>query len=304
MLWLAFACAPADSDVTDFEDTDIVEDRVVRPDPAPGIERWMTPEIVIPPYTEILYCWAGTFPEDVQGLASFEAWQGLAGHHVGLSTMPLGPDEMPDGTLIDCTHSGIPLQPLLNPLPVEPHHYEYALPDRMAIKVAPNSRWLAQLHYINTSGRAMRVQDTIDLGWRAPAEVDAWAASFGVPTADFHIPVGEEYTQSLDCHMGQDITVMWIAAHMHEHGSHYQLEIARADGSPRETLIDVDWTPGMRFDAPIVEPEGGLMLHRGDRITTSCTWKNDTDAVLTFPTEMCGAPGMVMPTERPVFCQP
>ena len=250
---LLFACtAPSlDSDEGVPDDTDPVDDRVDAPEPAVGAERWITPEVVIPPYTEILYCWAATFQEGVQGLASFERWQGLSGHHVGWSTTPLDQRELPDGMMVDC----------------------------------------------------IRVQDVIDLGWRPPSEVTTWAVTFGVLAYEFRVPPHQVWSLSIDCHMGQDITALWIAAHMHEYGERFNMEIARADGAS-ETLFDVAWKRAMRFEPPILEPEGGFQLKKGDKLTVECTWNNDTDRELSFPAEMRGAPGMVIPAEHTVLCQP
>lgn len=305
MLWLALACGrPADSDGTTPEDTDPTDDRAAPPEPAEGVERWTTPEVVIPPYSERLYCWLGTFAAQPRALVTFESWQGLAGHHVGFSTTPIPASEVGDGDIVDCTDGRLAHTPIVNPLPVEPHHLRYALPDGMGVLVQPGARWMVQLHYINTTGEPIRVQDVLDLGLESPESVETFAGAFGLPVSEIRVPPGETWSLAADCHMGTDVTALWVAGHMHEHGQHYKLEIARADGSAREALLDLDWTPAMRFEPPMVESEGGLALHEGDAMRVECTWKNDTDAELTFPTEMCGAPGMVYPAEHAVFCQP
>ena len=63
------------------------------------------------------------------------------------------------------------------------------------------------------------------------------------------------------------------------------------------------WDPDWR-DAPqvVVFPDGGIPVGARDRLIAECTWRNDTDEVLGFPTEMCVLMGLAYPLTETLSC--
>ncbi len=77
---------------------------------------------------------------------------------------------------------------------------------------------------------------------------------------------------------------------------------------PGEPAMDYKLRVGdVQFrDAPPINTYevGAFPVAAGERFATTCSWHNDTDAPLTFPTEMCATVGFAYPLTVPIVCDP
>ena len=83
---------------------------------------------------------------------------------------------------------------------------------------------------------------------------------------------------------------------MHDHGVRAKTELIRADGSVQLVHEDPAWTYEMQFNAefsqwPMEEP---LMIAKGEKLRTHCSWLNDTADAIGFPREMCFGVGFFL----------
>jgi hypothetical protein len=95
-----------------------------------------------------------------------------------------------------------------------------------------------------------------------------------------------------------------LLGHLHEWGTRYEVDHNRLDGSVDRVYEVPTWDVQFR-DAPPIEfyDVGAKPIAAGETFTTRCSWFNDTDAPLEFPTEMCATVGFAYPLTVPVICE-
>lgn len=274
-----------------------------------GGSQYVTPDMIIPPYSERQFCYFFTYTGEDIGVNKAGFWQNADyGHHVIAMISNADPEVYQDGQSYDCTaKDSMPMtdmEPLVIPNVGEVGQSEMILPEGMATKLKSGSRMVMQSHYLNTSGQALLVRDVINFEYIPVDQVRTWAAPYAHVNLDFSLPPGQTTTVKVECTFDQDVYLLMLLGHMHEWGAAFSIEWDRLEGQ-RELLYDVPvWDPLMRDD-PITYryDEGQMLIRAGEKFITTCTWFNDTDHVIEFPEEMCVTSGMLYPSVVPLICE-
>ncbi len=306
------ACAPTDDGAAGTDSAvDATDLRFALPEVGEDDLGWVTDEMVVPAYTEMQTCFVDTYTGPDIGAQAISTYQADGfGHHLLFWTGEVDPLVYPDGSSFDCldpsTMSGwLPL------FIVSPDRSEGGaviasadLPDGFATLLRSGTRLILQSHYLNPTADALRVQDAVVFQTVPEADVQTWAAAWGHGITDMPLPAGEETTYSFDCDWSEDVHILNIFGHMHEHGTALSVDHHSAGSTTRIYDIPV-WDPEYRDTPPVEQPAmPGLPVKAGDRFTTSCSFFNTKDAELDYPYEMCASTGMMYPSRVPVFCNP
>jgi len=283
---------------------DCVDHRVEWEPPTEGEYRIEVPTMVIPPGEEILFCYYGTYDGPDAGVVGFrpESPGGFL-HHTLIKRVD--DDEYPNGHLMDCTAPELqwPPKPVLFEAVAPSLDNWINLPEGIAFKLSEGQRWVTDVHYINVSPDPICMNTAFYLDLIPDSEVSSYAAAFNLDRGGFVLPPGEETTESFDCTWEQDLNILSVAGHMHEHGQSFEV-IHHSEGQPSESIYDVaDWQPYFQTGAPNIQFDfGELEVAAGDTFETVCTWVNDLDEPLGYPDEMCTAFGVAYPLEDALFC--
>lgn len=275
------------------------------PPPADGSYQIVTPPLLIPGGTEMLYCYFGTYSGEDAGVTGLQMHSsaGTAMHHAVLKQ---GSDSDPsDGTLIDCTSGAIQAHQggvLFEPMN-ESDDSLFNLPDGLAFKLAEGQRWIADVHYINTTPEPMCINVAFDLELTPETAVDGYVSTFNLDPLHLQIPPDAETTISSECEWPEDINILSLGGHMHFYGERYAIEHVTDDGL--ESIYRVDeWLPDYRFNPPVIEfGSDGLPVAAGDEFRSHCTWDNRSGETLGYPDEMCTTFGVAWPLEEPLRCE-
>ena len=262
------------------------------------------PTMVVPPGQEIFFCYYGTYEGPDAGVVGFRPGQAEGFlHHTLLKRVD--DDEYPDEHLMDC--SAVELQ-----WPPKPVLFEAVgaspdgwinLPDGIAFKLSSGQRWVADVHYVNTSPDTICMNTAYYLDLIPQAEVDSYAAAFNLDAGGFELPPGEESTESFSCEWEQDVSILSLAGHMHEHGRAFDV-LHHTEGASPESVYRIDqWHPSYQSGSPVFNFDfGELEVREGESLETVCTWFNESDHPLAYPDEMCTTFGVAYPLEEPLYC--
>ncbi len=296
----------------DSQDTaaDAVDLRRDFPAPPESGMQFVTPEYIIPPYTEQMWCYFLTYEGDNVGLHAQWTYQSDMGHHIVVNATNADEDDYPDGLVVECTETDDLPMTDLDPLLVggvlgseeNEHVGELVLPDGMAARLKSGTRLILQSHYLNVTGDSIRVQDAVNLEIMAEDDVETWAAPFVHIRTEHPIPANAEHTLDFSCGWEDELNVLFLGGHMHEHGTAFSTSLTRDDKT--QTIYEIPaWDPVYRDAPPYKEyAEGEFVVGPGDVFSTHCEWYNSTDEVIDFPAEMCVTFGMVYPYKVPLIC--
>lgn len=297
-----------DGDDTEVEATDL---RREFPQADPDAVVFTTPEMIIPPFTDIEYCWVTTYTGPEVGLTGLRNYQSVNGHHVVILGTTETERELPDGTVWDCTTTESLGMADTEPIIVG-GGLEYVddgvdnffdLPEGMASELESGQRIVVQSHYINPTDTPIRVVDQTQYLTVPTEEVQTWASVMALTDNGVNIPKGAtDYTTSFDCTIEERYNLIYLGGHMHEWGKSFSLDRKRGEQTDRVYEV-ATWDPVYR-DAPIIHEyeENEFIIEPGDMFTTTCSWFNDQDKDLTWPHEMCVTFAMVYPAKVPVIC--
>jgi hypothetical protein len=177
----------------------------------------------------------------------------------------------------------------------------FTFPDGVAVKLNAGDRILLNLHLYNAtdgqlSGTSGTYVQTIDA---AQVQNEAQMVLMG-PTASLNVPVGGS-TQSGSCSIQHNIHVFSVAPHMHKLGIHWK-SVATKSGQ-QIVLEDRDYS----FDNQIfyMHTSPTIDLAPNDKITTFCTYNNNTGHTVTFGestnNEMCFSSTYYYPADGASF---
>jgi hypothetical protein len=268
-----------------------------------------TPDYVVPPHSDVMFCYWGTWTAPTAGIHYYEWDQsGGFGHHGMLNHAAESEEDFPDGSWIDCSTPDNGLMSGTAPLlqgtaSISPAHGVMELPEGMAVKIEQGERWMFQSHYLNPTDQPLLVRD---LGWGsliAEEDVEGWVGSYTYDNSMIALPPQAESSDRVDCAWGQDLHILTMAGHMHGWGLSMWGGIAGPEEEPERIYELPSWDPAWR-DAPqvVAFPDGGIPVKAEDRLIGECTWWNDTDEVLGFPTEMCVLMGLAYPLNGMINC--
>jgi Copper type II ascorbate-dependent monooxygenase, C-terminal domain len=308
LILLLIACAaPIDSANPSKKDSEAPPDGAVLDQTrdyeasSPGHAVLTTPVFEVAPHSEIMWCTVGTWSGDAVGITDYDFSQALPyGHHAQLMYTRTPASELPDGSIVDCTHGGIDATPLFQGARTG----SQMLPDGMALFLAEQTRWIIQSHYINTTDQTLRANDAVFLDYVAEEEVENWGASWNFGDSELELPPGDQEV-FFDCAWPVDFHLLSLSPHMHEHGTALWVEqLGAENGAAAEEIYRKDpWDPRYRDDPPVQSfAEGAMSMLAGDRFRVHCAYHNPTEQVLKFPDEMCGVYGLGYSSRDPVNC--
>ncbi len=268
------------------------------------------PDLIVPPYTDQQTCWYTTYEgEDVGIVDGTFRQSSMFGHHVIVMRTNADEDDVPDGTVVDCTSSEnmSDMEPFILPSDIEGvglTHLE--LPDGMANKLKSGERLLVQSHHINTTADPVKLNDRIELHVTDLEQVETFVAPLAHTSTNLSIDPGEQ-SKEVTCVFEKDHTFLYLLGHMHEWGSSITVDYNKDDGTVERIYEILEWDVLYRDLPPITrygeDTEHGILeVKEGESFTTTCTWFNDTDETLGFPEEMCVATAMVYPATVAMVC--
>ena len=247
------------------------------------------PTMVVPPGEEILFCYYGTYDGPDSGVVGFFPQEPTGFlHHTLLKRVV--DDEYEDGHLMDCTAPELqwPPKPVLFESVGSGTGGWINLPEGIAFKLSQGQRWVADVHYVNVSPDTICMNTAFYLDLVPEAEVDSYAAAFNLDAGGFTLPPEAETTESFHCEWEDDLNILSLSGHMHEHGEVFDVLHHSPDSPPASVYRIDDWDPRFQSGAPVTYWEiGEFPVERGDSFETRCTWFNEEDSDLGYPDEMC-----------------
>lgn len=179
-----------------------------------------------------------------------------------------------------------------------------SLPPGLALKIPAGKQIVVQAHYINTTGAAEKVNDSITLNLVPPDEVEAFANFYGVVDDTFEVPAQGKLTSQRTCTVAADLDVVTLLGHMHEAGRHYTLERSPGEGMPFEKVYDHAWSEEFVSHPPTLRYSLDKPLHfpKGTKLRQTCSWDNASASSLMFPNEMCLSIMFYFPDQGQLLC--
>lgn len=311
-LWFFVACVTETADVpaADGGPLDLTVDY---PLPTGDGVQLATPDMLVPAYSERLFCYYGTWRNDdaaVNGLTSYQVLP--YNHH---NQVKMAPDDAPaDGTLAECPggEEMIGYKPFVDGVPPfdMPGGAAYAgnedgnfmsLAPGYAVKLAAGKRWVIDTHYVNTTGRDILVNSAINLGFTDIDSVTRWVSAVQLDTGQFGIPPGA-YSFPFDCAWPMDVEILVVSSHMHGRGTSFTVDYLHDDVTERIHEVQ-GWSDDYRvYPKMDVWDAGTFMVKAGEIFRTTPSWYNETDETVGFPDEMGTTMVMAAPLEEPLGC--
>ena len=313
---VALACSPSSGtdDPAAAGDTGGPTDLTVEiPPVGEGQVQFASPEMIIPPYTELLLCYFGTYDgPDIGVTAMTTRSHEEVTHHSGV--MGVYDDQYADGELIDCIDQGVEgmgiYTPIFFPVGIDweggdpiPADINYLnLPPGAGFRINQGQRWALDLHYINYSDTPV-VTNTVFTADVVPAdEIDSWIGAVMFDSGPFDLEPGPTEIV-FDCTWQDEYDVITLMAHMHAYGAYFKAEMIRPGEAPVTIFEIPDWSPALKDYPPVQSLEPGeLHVNPGDVFRTTCGWTNETGELQPYPAEMCSLEMAAMPLELPLMC--
>jgi hypothetical protein len=172
-----------------------------------------------------------------------------------------------------------------------------SLPEGVAFRLKKGEGVMLNVHYINTGNEPVDGESYLDLELVEPNATRPIAALFLNLNIGFKLPPNAETDSVADCVAKSDVNVIMMSNHMHEWGSHATTQVTRGDTGVVDVLRDDPTWNGDMVNNPTFATwtaEEPYVLHAGDTIRTSCSWRNTTADELSFPREMCISAGFAL----------
>ena len=177
---------------------------------------------------------------------------------------------------------------------------ELLMPKGVALKLPKGQALLLGLHIYNVTSAPLSGQSAIEVVRLKPEQVTTEADMLLSGPASLSIPPAARTTISHTCEIATDQNVFNLFPHMHELGVHMKTTVT-VRGEP-VVIHDGDY----RFEEQYQIPVGPFALQAGDKITTECTYQNDTNQTVKFgessDTEMCFSILFRYPRGKSPFC--
>ena len=273
-----------------------------------------SPDIEVPPFTEVILCYFGTYDGPTVGLVDFTPLHDPTyTHHNRLNILPSSGseaslyDEFADGDLVNC--DDVPmydrLTPMVEAVGVEPSYENVNqdwlnLIDGDAFKLNGGVRYVMDVHFINATPDTLLLNAGMNLGVVDESEVERWVGAVRFDVGHLEIPPGGAHTQTFSCEWPQDFEVLMMLGHMHDYGDQFTVHSSLYT-DPVYAIYE--WIPEYRWLPPMVNygPDE-MTVTEGEAYEVSCTWNNTSDETLLFPIEMCNAAFVVAPLASPLTC--
>lgn len=251
--------------------------RVPIPAPDPSFVDMVSPDLVIEPGREAIYCYYMNNPIGRFGSDHAEAKQGMGGHHIAFRHAST---HRPDGSFEDCTGDQEALQLGDLFVPTE-------LPAGWAAEIPADAQLVLEMHYQNAGELPLLARDVIRIHRMPDDQITRWVHAMHLKIYDLVVGPGET-TRVFTCTVPQDLALYTFWGHQHGLGKRQQVEVTPPGAAPY-SLYDVTWGSDPLVWGSTANP---VMLAAGSQVTVSCTW-NPAGQVLRFPDEMCAFGGFV-----------
>lgn len=270
--------------------------RVEIPTADPAFLDFVSPEFVIEPGQDKLFCSDIVFEGDDVAFKDMKSLQGKFGHHFILMSTRA---PKPPGTTYDCSEISAmkDFEPFAFPLGSElPAGHGSFLPKGKAL--------VMQVHYVNTSTTPIRVRDVMRLKKVAISDVTTWTSMYSATSIDIALPPQSASTKiTFDCALPQDVGLLVLGGHMHEWGKSFSVQIGPDVENLKEMYSVPAWKPDFRDSPPLsLYLTNPIQLSKGTVIRTTCEWQNSTDKSVVFPHEMCAAVAVLSGSKEPILC--
>jgi len=176
------------------------------------------------------------------------------------------------------------------------------LPSGVGMTISPGDKLLMQVHYHKDPAVPTTPDATaVDLYFSPSATPEhAYVVWAGTPL--FTIPANAKgYAVNSTCTVNASWKLLGVAPHMHQHATRFASNIEAAGGNACLMNIphwDFGWQGGYFLQQPVE-------LAVGDKITTTCTYDNDTASQIKFgeatTDEMCFGFLYVVAAAKPTF---
>jgi hypothetical protein len=279
-----------------------------------------TPVMTIQPYSEIIFCYYGTYEGPDVGVVDFMPYTHPGFNHHSVLRTQFG-NEAENGNLVACGESmddpdrlpepgdeevsgGETLMQIVQVKGVPVTEGDWlALPEGYAVKLESGTRWVIDTHFINPTDEIVLVNDTMNFGLIPPDQVTDWIAAMEF-RGSVDIPPQTEFTRSFDCTWDQDYEILSLFGHMHHLGKRFTTDWTH-DGEIERIYEVADWLSEYRENPRnIVEhyAPGEFNVSAGDVFTVNCTWDNPSASSVAFPEEMCSLHGAFTSSQAPLTC--
>jgi len=176
------------------------------------------------------------------------------------------------------------------------------LPAGVGMTISPGDKLLMQVHYHKDPAVAATPDSTaVDL-YFSPTTTPEHAYVVWAGTPLFTIPANTTgYAVNSTCTVNGSWKLLGVAPHMHQHATKFSSNIQAASGNACLMNIprwDFGWQGGYFLQQPV-------QLAVGDKITTTCTYDNNTGSQIKFgeatTDEMCFGFLYVVASAKPTF---
>jgi hypothetical protein len=256
-----------------------------------GYQRLMAPGVEVPPGTDGDWMqWVGGPTDQDYDLSEMRGAQSKIGHHAILYTTSL-PNAV--GTTRPWTEVDQLTTQTLGGVGAEG---AIPVPAGVVMRVKKGSYLVFDVHYLNASDRTQVGETYMDIKL-GPANPNSMLASrIANSTVQIALPPHQEVSIDLNCQVTHDLKLVRFTNHMHEHGTSTFTEYIDPSGVAHMIKSDPTWSPDWSLAPnytylPVEQP---LVVPAGSVLHTRCAWNNNSDQMVSFPSEMCAFSGLVL----------
>lgn len=269
-----------------------------------GYKRYITPVVhMLQPGQDLILCqWIDSATADEVDIADVQGYQTVTGHHIILYSSS---ENMPVGFSRECTSDDMVSVQFLGGVGGEGAGSVATLPDGYVFRHGKGRTLMANVHYLNATDKVQEVQSVLDIKMAPPSPNLKPAGMAVINYLDVEIPANStSYTVDAYCTWPTDTSLFMWSNHMHADGLTVYSEAKRPDGTIVPLVTDASWKAEEAFNPAwkywdVTTP---TLIHGGDEMHVSCTWKNPNNTPLMFPDEMCDAVGFYAESGDELIC--
>ena len=254
-------------------------------EPAPGYIRYDTAPISVAAGESGIWNQWVALPVDYERIVvDLTGTQSLSGHHAILYTTT---DIQPVGTVrVDAASDQLTRQFVGG---VVGQSTELELPEGVVFRVPAGRGLLIQTHYLNVTSESVVGTSRIDVKFGTPSPEYELASLFGTASLEVNLPPQQASEREVSCVIEQDLPLLMFANHMHQWGRTVTTTVTDPNGVTQVLKEDPRWNAewGYNPNFTIESKEEPLLLLKGSKVSTKCTWDNTTPETLAYPSEMC-----------------
>ena len=146
-----------------------------------------------------------------------------------------------------------------------------AAPPGAAFHLKAGQQILVQLHLLNATTAVVTDKATITFDTTMNSDATP-AGMFGMTDTQISLPPQAASDVSMNCQVGEDMSVFAVFGHMHQLGT--RIELSRTNGS---MLFGESWDFNNQPTIPQL-----FQLSQGDQLTLHCHYQNTSDATVAY----------------------